>query len=87
MKAAYYREGSINDTFEIIKFIVDHKNSADNKLLLKSFGGKTVAYMGFPDSEFRLHEDNNFSDIEAYLQSEVSSAYKKVHYSEVVTRI
>lgn len=85
MKAAYYREGSANDTFEIITFIVDHKNSADNKLLLKLFGGKTVAYMGFPDSEFRLHEDNNFSGIETYLQSESCSAYKKVNYSGVTT--
>lgn len=87
MKAAYYREGLTNSPFEVIGFIVDRKNSADNKLLLKPLNGQLVAYMGFPDTEFRLQAENNFSDFEAYFKSEISPVYKKVPYSKEASRM
>jgi hypothetical protein len=82
MKAAYYREGSASSPFEVIGFIVDRRNAADNKLLLKPFGGQLVAYMGFPDSEFQLQVEKNFSDFDAYFTSEIFPVYKKVPYSD-----
>lgn len=82
MKAAYYREGSASSPFEVIGFIVDHKNAADNQLLLKPSGGQLVAYMGIPDSEFQLQVENNFSDFDVYFTSEIFKTYKKVPYSD-----
>lgn len=86
MKAAYYREGSVDNSFEAIGFIVDHGNSAENKLLLKPIGGKLVAYIGFPDSEFQLQAENNFTGFEAYFKLVIFPTYRETPYSEAIMR-
>ncbi|OIR04430.1 hypothetical protein GALL_133610 [mine drainage metagenome] len=81
MKSAYYKEGSVDSSFEAIGFIVDHRNSAENRLLLKPIGGELVAYIGFPYSEFHLQAEKNFLGFGAYYKSVVYPTYREVPYS------
>lgn len=80
-KSAYYKEGSLNNAFEAIGFILDHKNAAENKLLLKPIGGKLVAYIGVPYAEFHTQAEDNFHGFETYFKSVVSPTYKETPYA------
>ncbi|MDO9366845.1 MAG: hypothetical protein Q8Q76_12085 [Methylotenera sp.] len=80
-KSAYYQEGLVGNAFEAIGFIHDHKNATENRLLFKPIGGKLVAYIGVPYTEFHTQADSNFHGFETYFKSVVLPTYREVPYA------
>lgn len=79
-KSAYYKEVSVETSFEAIGFIQDDRNAAENRLLLKPVGGKLIAYIGFPYTEFKMQAENNFKGFEAYFKAVVAPTYRATPY-------